>query len=611
MGARYTTRDGWFIDEHGRYTLLRGVNFGGSSKVPYRPDGATHLGVDFEHWRDVSFIGRPAPLDEIDRHLDRISHWGFNVLRLLVTWEAIEHAGPGEYDEPYLEYVREVVRRAGKRGLLVFIDPHHDVWSRWTGGDGAPFWCFELAGLRPDLFVPSGAVSLHDIDWPSAYNRVPVATMWTLFFAGDRYCPRLAGVQEQLQSCFLGALRAVAERVAEFENVLGYDTLNEPSYGYLGRSSDLYQRTRIFATHAEPQKPFSAIEFLAAADGHTISHDDGGILNPDGLSIWESGCPWRDAGVWEIGSDGKPMLTNERYFLDFDRRPLRPFTDVVVPFINRVRDTVREIHPDCLLFIEGSPTDFDLEWDDPDPLVVNARHWYDITILGLRRFDPADYTSLWSGKRISGVDELADEYAAMFEVLDQHSRQKMSGAPLLFGEFGITFDMNDGEAFRTGDYSKHAVALEATYRAMDRYFIHGTQWNYTADNDHAHGDQWNHEDLSVFSVDDIPADADPMDLDAGGRAVVGFCRPRVVHAAGRPTRSEFDPHTGSYLLELDADPTLGLPTEVYVPRLHFPDAESVEIQVDDGEATLDLDAQRLLWRHHVAGTVGLRLVRRC
>src|SRR5437879_6143944 len=91
-GHGFSARDGWFIDGRGRHSLLRGVNLGGSSKVPFTPDGATHLGVDFAGWKDVSFIGRPFPLVEAAQHLDRIRHWGFNLLRLLTPWEAIEHA---------------------------------------------------------------------------------------------------------------------------------------------------------------------------------------------------------------------------------------------------------------------------------------------------------------------------------------------------------------------------------------------------------------------------------------------------------------------------------------------------------------------------------------
>ena len=131
--------DGWFRETSNlqRIILLRGVNFGASTKIP-SSNAATHIkNADFysDHTK-VSFVSRPCPLNEADEHFARIASWGFNVLRLLITWEAVEHEGPGIYDFEYLDYLRELCRKANKHGLSVFIDPHQDVWSRFTGGDG-------------------------------------------------------------------------------------------------------------------------------------------------------------------------------------------------------------------------------------------------------------------------------------------------------------------------------------------------------------------------------------------------------------------------------------------------------------------------------------------
>ena len=101
-----------FRDEKGRMVILRGVNLGGDCKVPF-PDGGTHRPTDFSDHRTVSFIGRPFPLEEADEHFSRLKAWGFNCLRLLTTWEAVEHEGPGKYDTAYLDYYTELCRLAG------------------------------------------------------------------------------------------------------------------------------------------------------------------------------------------------------------------------------------------------------------------------------------------------------------------------------------------------------------------------------------------------------------------------------------------------------------------------------------------------------------------
>jgi hypothetical protein len=120
------TDGSWFKDEHGRTLILRGVNLGGSSKVPVKPNGATWNREGFFDHRNVSFVGRPFPLKEADEHLGRLREWGLTFLRFLVTWEAIEHAGPGIYDEEYLDYLYAVVKKAGEYGIHLFIDPHQD-----------------------------------------------------------------------------------------------------------------------------------------------------------------------------------------------------------------------------------------------------------------------------------------------------------------------------------------------------------------------------------------------------------------------------------------------------------------------------------------------------
>ena len=66
----------YFIDSSHRKLFLRGVNLGGSSKIPVVPDGATYRKEGFFDHRTVSFVGRPFPLEEADEHFKRLRDWG-------------------------------------------------------------------------------------------------------------------------------------------------------------------------------------------------------------------------------------------------------------------------------------------------------------------------------------------------------------------------------------------------------------------------------------------------------------------------------------------------------------------------------------------------------
>jgi hypothetical protein len=122
--------DRWFRDEQGRVLLMRGVNLCGASKLPTSPyPGSTHLydeGLFWDH-ENVSFVGRPFPLEDAPEHFGRLQAWGLTFVRLLVPWESLEHAGPGKYDEEYIDYLIKIIEIMPNYGIKCFIDPHQDA----------------------------------------------------------------------------------------------------------------------------------------------------------------------------------------------------------------------------------------------------------------------------------------------------------------------------------------------------------------------------------------------------------------------------------------------------------------------------------------------------
>ncbi len=619
-----TLRDNWFMDEHGRRVLLRGVNLGGSSKIPTVPDGATHLPAEFSHHRSVSFVGRPFPLAEADEHYHRLRHWGFNCLRFLVTWEALEHAGPGEYDEAFLDYLYQVVKKAGQYGLYVFIDPHQDVWSRMTGGDGAPGWTLEAAGFDiTKLDASEAAFNMqhrhpnyaHKMVWPTNTRRLAGATLFTLFLAGDRFAPEftIAGerAQQYLQRHFIKAMTTVAERLADLPHVIGYNTLNEPNAGYLGLPS-LKAETPLF--NEGPRFTFFEGMTIPAGFTRTVPylkwHEDlvpeqsGTVtLNPEGACVWRdpAGDIWRQHGVWDVGPDGEPILLREDYFADVDL-----VKDCIIPLAYRYAEAIRAVDKEAIIFLEGKPASPEpLRWERDIP-VVNASHWYDDLTMLTKHYDPEQSLDRRTGGKrfVSGAQATRELFVQQIGAHVANSRQNLNKAPTMIGEFGLPYDLDEGLAYRTQNFSAHIQALDSYYNALDANLVHCAQWNYTADNNNLWGDKWNREDCSIFSRDQQD---DPDDPDSGGRAIPGFCRPRVWACAGIPAAQSFDLATGAFKLVIETEPVMGLPTIIYVPRLHYP--AGFEAEVTDGKTTYSTETQLLSWQGESGGRQTLTLTR--
>lgn len=598
-----------FLDEQGRTLILRGVNLGGSSKVPAVPDGATYRREGFFNHREVSFVGRPFPLEQADAHFARLRRWGLTFLRLVVTWEAVEHAGPGLYDEAYLDYLEALVRRAGDHGLQLFVDPHQDVWSRFSGGDGAPGWTFEAAGMDIAGFQATGAAIVHATHgdpfprmiWPTNGWKLAAATMFSLFFGGDDVAPGIsvAGqpIQGYLQRHFLGAMAQVARRLAPFPHVVGYDVMNEPMAGYLGNRA-LHRAAGPIAQGQRPS-PFEAM-LLGAGIAQEVELWDSGVrprrlgrvrVDPRGARAWLPGrdCLWRAVGVWDLDARGRPRLLRPQHFSYAGGRFVEFGRDYWRPFCNRFAQVIRAEHPGALVFVEpefGGPGP---AWGPGDaPAIVYAPHWYDLVTLYTKRYIPGFALDLGRQRAVVGLGAVRRHYAAEIRAHQRHGETAMGGAPTLIGEFGIPFDLHGKVAFRTGDFSLPTRAMERSYKALDDALASGTLWNYTADNSNARGDGWNDEDLSIFSPDQR---RDPADPDSGGRALAAVVRPFARATPGTPLLMEFAPASRSFQYRFRHDPAVAAPAEIFLPRLHYP--RGCRVEVSDGTYQLDPAAQTL------------------
>ncbi len=179
-----------FIDQNGREAILRGINMVCKEK-------------------EQNFLGNYQEKDFLN-----LKELGFNVIRLGVFWKAIEPE-PGIYDEEYLDEIELYVKRAQKHGMNIFIDMHQDLFAD-SFSDGAPDWAIinEENHVATDLWSESYLLSK------------AVQTCFDDFFANKEVANGIG-----LMDHYLKMWENILKRFNKYDNVIGYDFMNEPFIG--------------------------------------------------------------------------------------------------------------------------------------------------------------------------------------------------------------------------------------------------------------------------------------------------------------------------------------------------------------------------------------------
>ncbi|RBR20728.1 uncharacterized protein FIESC28_05245 [Fusarium coffeatum] len=704
LGGSIRIKDEHFIDAYGRVIFLRGLNLSGASKLPTEPNGLSHLDHDFyEKHRIVTFVGRPFPLEDAPLHFRRLQAWGTPFVRLLVTWESLGHAGPDpetDLDLEYIAYLRQLIEMMPQYGIKCFICAHQDVWSRYSGGSGAPGWTFEVVGLDIESFTDTGAAYVHSQDekkrasepvnpkepggpflWPSGYQKLAASTMATVFWAGDALAPNLkcyrkpgdveqVSVQTLLQNACVEAFGRLADEVGHLEACMGFEPMNEPHRGlvnlhhfhgwnydtdlHIGHCPSLAQSLALGSGYAQE------VDYWVKSWPWPTRASHKSRIDPKGRSAWLSldgkpigngrglgECVWHAHGVWEWDDKKKIARIRDNDYFEVDHRPgqegkpIEWYNDCYAPFLQKFSERVARKTPRAMSFIEPIPNEFMPPWPTEDPdnkkwrrqnysektVIVSPRpdnlvyapHFYDLNVL-------FNKCHSWMSVNVQGLSRgmiplnalyfgakgLRSNYKRQLGNIVKYGIESLGKVPMVIGEIGVSYDINNAEAFRTGCYDKQRDLMNGLISAMEDNKLNYTLWNFNPANRVAYGDGWNKEDFSVINGDDI-IDNGPIkpdyrneahendELYKGGRVLDVIIRPYAVKTAGLPKKSNWNHKTlrfqyswTSTVTKESTDEKAHL-TEIFIPAYHY-DKHELRVQGTNVEWTYDKPRQTLYVR---------------
>jgi hypothetical protein len=521
----------WFNDDQGRHLLFRGVNFASRTKLaPYLPIAPLET-------KNLSQLNLKEEIKSVEPELDRLKDLGFNIVRLLISWKAIEPRPNTNFDEllpegkQYLTFVKEIIDELYARNLYVFLDFHQDIAHERYGGDGFPDWAL-ATDIEHELPEPS---NLRDKKWMIKYvTNKSVKKTLTSFWRND--LTHIEGENKLEHFPVRTHLEKTIGQTAKFFRslnngkghpaILGIEPFNEPNPAGLPKEQfeqeflvDYYRNVDLEIRKFDPD----VFIFMEPNVGWTIPSSNGQDSDKSMLHLLSSG-PFSAKDAFNMDLVENVMVKGK-----VDSKQLITFLPKNLSSVSTfARNGVLSVHYYDMMAIASSFMKI------PENMYAFKRQW------------PLIFAQLANAARERGL------------------------IPFLT-EFG-----GSQEAEQVKEY------LNLNFEQIEAHLLNSTLWNYDLYHTKEGKDNWNLENFSLLGPNRVPRNLDVV------------ARPYPMRSSAEPVLLFFDIESKYATIILEGK-VVEAPTVIYIPfKIHYAPEFTIWATTSK-QIEWDKDNQLLYW----------------
>jgi len=526
--ARDISKDGiWFQDLDGRYLLFRGVNFASRSKLPpYLPIAPLHM-------ENIDESNLKQEIEVVKPELDLLKKLGFNIIRLLISWKAIEpEPNPNLSDlltqgQRYLSLVNQIIDALYSRGLYILLDFHQDIAHEALGGDGFPDWALAIDEKhnRPK------ASNLKDRKWQMAYMinklvKYTLVSFWKNDLTNKEFGLQNFPVRTHLE-------KTIGQTVKFFKSlndgrghpaILGIEPFNEPHPA--GLPPDQFESTFLY-------------KYYQNVESEIRKYDDKIFLFIEPRVDWTMSIQGGGEKKSKLGPS--PFKIRRTFNLNFIRNAM----------------IEGKIHPQAeqqiVTYLPSDRQSLDK---------IGGR-----SVLSFHYYDPISIAQSFL-KIPDNMYGYAHQWPNIFDQLLKAAKER--GLVPFLTEFG---GVQDAELIR--DY------INLHYMQIESFLLNATYWNYDLYNTTDGKDNWNLENFSLLGPNRRPRNVDVL------------ARPYPICSSAKPILLFFDLKSSYATLILEGA-IVDAPTIIYIPySFHY--SPEFKIWATSKEIEWDRQNQLLYW----------------